>query len=51
MKKLIRKWLGITADMDKLDGAQYEQRMQILELGRQVSELKPSRDKRGRFTK
>jgi len=51
MKSFLRKWLGLTEDLDKLNGTQYEQHMRILELERHVSELDPLRDKHGRFTK
>lgn len=58
LKRMVRKWLGLRDDfrefreaVDHLNGTQYEQHMRLLELERQVSELKPQRDSRGRFCK
>lgn len=54
----IRKWLGLTnvvraidEEMASLNTDQCEHHMRLLELERQVSELKPQRDSRGRFSK
>lgn len=53
MKSQIRKWLGITADLDYLNGTQFAHHMRLLELERKVAALyvKPKRDVRGRFEK